>query len=366
MSKKKNRNRNKPQQRHEVTKRLNEELKQDVENVSAEVELFALNSSVTDKAEEMAAPVTEQASAIFSEQPVKTADESAVEQPEKAEKPAPPEMIKAAEKEEANDEKTEINEKTDEPEEIESAFEEDYNSVSEEYEPDETPEPTDVRAEKRPNKFYLVFAIFIIVMSIVGVYSTVSFVANGISEIANQTSLKNDIALFIYPVVAVDPPAFTTVEEMPTSVAIESALWRIILTGDTTNYEKLYNTYMYVPAVDVEFNIRSLFGNGAVISHQTVGSASTSFTYNEDTNTYLVPISPRYTAYSPVITEISNVGELYTVRVKYTPPTALAVEGITLQESATKEMEYTLSKSKNSMTLHSIKNATSIGEGYEY
>lgn len=366
MSKKKNRNRNKPQQRHEVTKRLNEELKQDVENVSAEVELFALNSSVTDKAEEMAAPVTEQASAIFSEQPVKTADEPAAEQSEKAEKPAPPDMFKAAEKEKANDEKTEINEKTDEPEEIESAFEEDYNSVSEEYEPEETPEPTGVRAEKRPNKFYLVFAIFIIVMSIVGVYSTASFVANGISEIANQTSLKNDIALFIYPVVAVDPPAFTTVEEMPTSVAIESALWRIILTGDTTNYEKLYNTYMYVPAVDVEFNIRSLFGNGAVISHQTVGSASTSFTYNEDTNTYLVPISPRYTAYSPVITEISNVGELYTVRVKYMPPTALAVEGITLQESATKEMEYTLSKSKNSMTLHSIKNATSIGEGYEY
>ena len=123
---------------------------------------------------------------------------------------------------------------------------------------------------------------------------------------------------------------------------------------------------MYVPAVDVEFNIRAIFGNAVEINHQTVGSASTSFTYNEDTNTYLVPISPRYTAYSPVITDISNVGELYTVRVKYMPPTALAIEGIKLHDEATKVMEYTLSKAKKSMTLHSIKNATNLGDTYEY
>lgn len=353
MSKKKNKNRNNSNKRHEVTNRLNEELKQDYESVSAEVQLFSLDLPAAEKTEEISVPLAEQAVGLF---PEKAAAEPVFEQPEQADEIAVPS--------EKNDKKKE--QKKEPKEEIELAFEEDSDSVSEEYEPEETNEPTEIQTEKRPNKFYLIFAIFIIIMSIIGVYSTVSFVANGISEIANQTSLKNDIALFIYPVVAVDPPAFTTVEEMPTSIAVESALWRIILTGDTSNYEKLYNTYMYVPAVDVEFNIRSLFGNGAVISHQTVGSASTSFTYNEDTNTYLVPISPRYTAYSPVITEISNVGELYTVRVKYMPPTALAVEGITLQESATKEMEYTLSKSKNSMTLHSIKNATSIGEGYEY
>ena len=123
---------------------------------------------------------------------------------------------------------------------------------------------------------------------------------------------------------------------------------------------------MYVPAVDVEFSIKSLYGNEAEILHQTVGSASTSFTYNEDTNTYLVPINPRYTAYSPVVTEISSVGELYTVKVDYMPPTALAMEGIKMNNSAAKTMVYTLSKSRNSMTIHSAKNATSFGETYEY
>ncbi len=253
-------------------------------------------------------------------------------------------------------------------ESISSALREDYRDVTTEAEPpqEEAQEEEDAEAAPRPNKFYLIFAVFIIVMSIIGIVSTVQFTIRTVNEIADQKGLKNEIALFLYPVVTVDPPAFKTTEEIPATVVVESAIWRIILTGDNSNYEKLYNTYMYVPAVDVEFSIKSLYGNEAEIQHQTVGSASTSFTYNEDTNTYLVPINPRYTAYSPVVTEISNVGELYTVKVDYMPPTALAMEGIKMDNSAAKTMVYTLSKSRNSMTIHSAKNATNLGEAYEY
>ncbi len=253
-------------------------------------------------------------------------------------------------------------------ESISSALREDYRDVTTEAEPpqEEVQEEAAAEAAPRPNKFYLVFAVFIIIMSIIGIVSTVQFTIRTVNEIADQKALKNEIALFLYPVVTVDPPAFRTTEEIPSTIVVESAIWRIILTGNNSNYEKLYNTYMYVPAVDVEFSIKSLYGNEAVIQHQTVGSASTSFTYNEDTNTYLVPINPRYTAYSPVVTEISNVGELYTVKVDYMPPTALAMEGIKMDNSAAKTMEYTLSKSRNSMTIHSAKNATSLGEAYEY
>ena len=134
--------------------------------------------------------------------------------------------------------------------------------------------------------------------------------------------------------------------------------------GDNNNYEKLYNTYMYVPAVDVEFAARTLYGSSVKIQHQTVGSTSTAFTYIENSNSYLVPISPRYTAYSPVVTKVSSVGELYTVTVDYMPPTALAIEGIKLENSTTKTMVYTLSKSKNNMTIHSAKNETEIGVNY--
>lgn len=259
------------------------------------------------------------------------------------------------------------------PESITVALNNDYEELedsSEQLDSEEAAEEfsEDIAENKveRPNKFYLVFAVFIIVMSVIGIVSTVRFGIQTVNEIANQTSLKNEIALFLYPIVTVDPPEFSETEEIPSSVIVESAIWRIILTGDNSNYEKLYNTYMYVPAVDVEFSIKSIYGNSAQIVHQTVGSASSSFTYEEDKNSYLVPISPRYTAYSPVVTDISNIGELYTVTVEYMPPTALAIEGIRLENTTTKTMIYTLSKSRNSMVVHSAKNATSLGDAYVY
>ena len=90
------------------------------------------------------------------------------------------------------------------------------------------------------------------------------------------------------------------------------------------------------------------------------------FTYVEDTNSYLVPINPHYTAYSPRITDVSNVGELYTVTVDYIPPSALTVEGIEFEVKPQKTMVYTLSKSKNTSTIHSIKNITRLENSYAY
>ena len=203
-------------------------------------------------------------------------------------------------------------------------------------------------------------------MSVIGIISTVNFCSGIVSNIANRTELKNELALFLYPVVCVDPPDCDSTDELPSTIIIESAIWRIILTGDNTNYEKLYNTYMYVPAIDVEYSVRSIFGNAVAIEHQTVGTMDITFTYVEDTNSYLVPINPHYTAYSPRIKDISNVGELYTVTVEYIPPSALAVEGIEFEVNPQKTMVYTLSKRPNVSVIHSIKNITRLDNSYAY
>lgn len=247
------------------------------------------------------------------------------------------------------------------------ALSEDYNELEADNTAEaDTAESIDASAVARPNKFYLVFAVFVIIMSVIGMISSVNFISGVVSNIANRTDLKNELALFLYPVVCVDPPDCDAVDELPSSIVVESAIWRIILTGDTSNYEKLYNTYMYVPAIDVEFSVRSIFGNSVKIEHQTVGTMDITFTYVEDMNSYLVPIDPHYTAYSPRIKEVTNVGELYTVTVEYIPPSALAVEGIEFEVNPQKTMVYTLSKGKNVSTIHSIKNITRLDNSYAY
>ncbi len=246
------------------------------------------------------------------------------------------------------------------------ALSENYDELDAENTETQEEQPEEEEAPARPNRFFLVFAIFVIIMSIIGVISSVTFLSGVISDIANRTELKNEIALFLYPIVSVDPPDCDSPDELPTTITVEAAIWRIILTGDNSNYEKLYNTYMYVPAIDVEFSIRSIFGSTVEIKHQTVGTMDITFTYIEDMNSYLVPINPHYTAYSPRITDVTNIGELYTVTVEYIPPSALAVEGIEFEVSATKTMVYTLTKSRTSATLQSIKNITRIENSYAY
>ncbi len=259
--------------------------------------------------------------------------------------------------------KTEKKQETD----IGDALSEEYEDFAGDPGADENEsEATEEKATARPNKFYLVFAVFVIIMSIIGVVSSVNFLSGIISDIANRTELKNELALFLYPIVSVDPPDCDKVEELPSTIVIESAIWKIILTGDNTNYSKQYNTYMYVPAIDVEFSVRSLFGSTVEIVHQTVGTMDMAFTYVEDMNSYLVPINPHYTAYSPRITEVTNIGDLYTVTVEYIEPSALAVEGIEFENSAVKTMVYTLIKRKGETTLRSIKNITRYGNSNEY
>jgi hypothetical protein len=246
-----------------------------------------------------------------------------------------------------------------------AALSEDYSELDEGV---QEPPESDEEGSKpvRANKFYLIFAVFVIIMSIVGIISTVNFTAGIISNIANRTDLKNELALFLYPVVCVDPPDCDDPSELPSTIVVESAIWKIILTGDNSNYEKLYNTYMYVPAIDVEYSVRSIFGNSVNIEHQTVGTMDITFAYIEDMNSYQVPINPHYTAYSPRIKDVSNIGELYTVTVEYIPPSALAVDGIEFEVKSQKTMVYTLSKSRTATTIHSIKNITRLDNSYAY
>ncbi len=250
---------------------------------------------------------------------------------------------------------------------IGDALSEEYDDISGDTETEDNEgEASDEKTAAKPNRFYLVFAVFVIIMSVIGVISSVSFISGIISNIANRTELKNELALFLYPIVSVDPPDCDSPEDLPSTIIIESSIWKIILTGDNSNYSKQYNTYMYVPAIDVEFSVRSIFGSSVEIKHQTVGTADMAFTYIEDMNSYLVPINPHYTAYSPRITEVTNVGDLYTVTVEYIEPSALAVEGIEFENSAVKTMIYTLIKKKGETTLRSIRNITRYGSTNEY
>ena len=114
------------------------------------------------------------------------------------------------------------------------ALDEDYSEIEEVMSPQQPSETTKTKYPVSQKIFFCV-GVFILAMAIVGIVSTVNFTANFIGEIADQTSLKNEFAVFVYPVVASDPPAFENIEDLPSSTIINCSIWQIVLSGNTEN-----------------------------------------------------------------------------------------------------------------------------------
>ncbi|MBD5105116.1 MAG: hypothetical protein HDT47_09705 [Ruminococcaceae bacterium] len=202
-------------------------------------------------------------------------------------------------------------------------------------------------------KTFFAIGLIIIILTVVGLVNTVKFTVSAVQDIANQTSLKNEFAAFLYPVVIIDTPAFDTAENAPPSVVIHAAIWRIILNGNTERYEN-DGSYMTISEIDVESSAVALFGYGVTIEHQTVGNGENVFEYNASSRSYNVPMETERITYWPRIRDISSVGELFSLTVEYMAPVMGMPGEADEEQEAQKLMIYTVSRSATSMTVNSV------------
>lgn len=193
--------------------------------------------------------------------------------------------------------------------------------------------------------------IIIILLAVVGLVSTVQFAVTTVKDMVNQTSLKNEFAEFINPMAIIDAPAFDSIENIPSSVVISASIWRILLSGNTDKYEN-NGINMTISEIDVESAAAALFGYSVNVEHQTVTAGSSYFEYNSSSKSYNVPLNADNNTYWPRVSEISSVGDTFTLVVEYMPPMMGVGESAVPEPSKT--MIYTVSRTASSMTLRSI------------
>jgi len=202
-------------------------------------------------------------------------------------------------------------------------------------------------------KRYVTLATFLIIFAVIGMISSAIFVRDTADRIISRQALKDEFALFVYPVVINDPASFDSVDNLPSSTIITCAIWKILLTGDRTNYTS-EGGIMYIPETDVESSAHSIFGIGK-FDHRSVSRFGIEFIYNFDNKNYAVQEDVRLFNYSPYIADISNSGDLYTVTVDYVEPSLLAVAGIEQDTQPSKRRIYTISRSSGRMAIKSIR-----------
>jgi hypothetical protein len=209
-------------------------------------------------------------------------------------------------------------------------------------------------------KAFFILGIFILIMSVVGIFSTVQFITKQAEYFADNTAQKNEFADFIYPIVICDPPPFDKTVKMRNETIISAAIWDIILYEDKSVYPQEFD-YIIVPELTVERHAAKLFGDGLAITNQSVIGTDLQFYYDEMLKSYRIPASPRYFTYSPYIESITKVGERYTLLVGYLSPTPSWYTMTEKTPEPEKYAEYVVSKRGDTMQLVAISRVESIG-----
>lgn len=206
------------------------------------------------------------------------------------------------------------------------------------------------------HRFFFGFAIFVVIMAIIGMVASVRFVVNGIGSLMDNTSLKEEFTGFIMPVVANDIAPFSNEGEISHSAKVGCAVWNILLNKDISAYKKTADGELIIPEYDVGVSCKELFGTNSEIIHQSTGTADTRFIYSEQNHIYTCTYNMRYLSYAPGIAKMEQNGGIFTLTVEYYPPSISVVsQNIGIQSEPEKTMTYTIWRDNGKNTLMSVK-----------
>lgn len=206
------------------------------------------------------------------------------------------------------------------------------------------------------HRFFFGFAIFVVIMAIIGMVASVRFVVNCIGSLMDNTSLKEEFTGFILPVVANDIAPFSNEGEISHSAKVGCAVWNILLNKDISAYKKTADGELIIPEYDVGVSCKELFGTNSEIVHQSTGTADTRFIYSEQNHIYTCTYNMRYLSYAPGIAKMEQNGGVFTLTVEYYPPSISVVsQNIGIQSEPEKTMTYTIWRDNGKNTLMSVK-----------
>ena len=132
---------------------------------------------------------------------------------------------------------------------------------------------------------------------------------------AADDSLKNEIQQVIYPLVETQVSDFESYKDISDEQLVNIAVWEIIINGDISIFKELDNDDYLIPQSQIEYVADKLFGDESTINNVSSGINDVSVLYDKDKEGYIVPKNYYiYTMY-PVVTDVSQSDDTYTVSV---------------------------------------------------
>lgn len=185
------------------------------------------------------------------------------------------------------------------------------------------PRAKEIINHKRKHKYVATVGAVLIALAFIGTLALCSVLLHLGGRVLDNTTQKEAFEWKIYPLLMLDPSTFDEPKQLDEVVLLKTSLWSTLL----ENREKYsYSDYgmLLVPASDLEVAAKKLYGDSVTLKHQTFSEGyDYYYLYDEETNTYSVPVMGQTAAYVPKVVDINKNGSIYTLIVGYVAPTTL-------------------------------------------
>jgi len=199
-------------------------------------------------------------------------------------------------------------------------------------------------AVKRRKRYAAPLGFFIILLTIIGFVTLVVAGTKLFYKLTDDSALREEYSTMIDPIVMLDPVNFSDPSKLSDAIVLQSTIWSIVFSGDTSRFSTDENGQILIPVTDLEVECNRLFGPTAAIPRRSMtvdGGEVTDdleegtvvFEYLSDSDSYVVPILGEFGEYTAKVESIKRSGSEMYLTVGYYPKSSTWYDAFTEQKS---------------------------------
>lgn len=155
-----------------------------------------------------------------------------------------------------------------------------------------------------------------------GLVSLIMTLVQGTANLFDDTEERKAYEERVKTLVMLDALPFTSLETADETVLIQACIWDVLFNEDITKFQMDENGAYLVPVVDIDRYAAKLFGPDFKFVHHsfTLSDGYMEFKYNEDSQTYTMPITSMTNNYTPTVVKLQDDAGSKRVTVGYVAP----------------------------------------------
>lgn len=194
-----------------------------------------------------------------------------------------------------------------------------------------------------------------LVLIVIGVLTVFNWLVAGVRTALDDSDRRARYADRVYGLVMFDVVPFSDASQVDPSVFRQAAIWGTVYRaqqeGTIDSYERDPETgSLILPQLEIDTYLTNLLGPDYPLAEGSFETAEFIYTYNEEKQGYLVPVTGAVGLYTPEVERIWREGGQTHVTVGYIPTLSNTASGelsLTAPTEPTKYMDFVFSRGEN-------------------